>query len=170
MELASPIRVFTRVAMTDFEAEYLAACYRILVEPPCDFFVGKDSRCLQALMGRFAAHNAVLITPANPFSRLLSVAENQQRADEFIELLRRNGFRFVPTRGIDPRGVWPEEQGALVFDVSLDQVDAWLQQFEQNAVVMVEARARTELRWHPFHRGRRGSVDTTTSKQGEEHE
>jgi hypothetical protein len=75
-----------------------------------------------------------LITAANPFSTVLSDAENQARNLQMQHILERYDLTFGPSLGTNRAGDW-QEHGFVIWDVPETFVLNLGQQFDQNAIV-----------------------------------
>jgi hypothetical protein len=69
--------------------------------------------------------------------------------ERLARAIRAAGLAALPASGEDPRGLWEPEPGFCVFDATPEQVDAWLVEFRQNAVVRIEQEQPCRLVWHP---------------------
>jgi hypothetical protein len=131
----------------ELEAAYRQSIY--VVEAPRGnvlLEVGKASPELDLLMDCFEATVAAVITAANPRSRRLPAAENASRHEQ---LLARHpaGHRAVPTVAQDPRGVWPDEHGILVFGLALGEAIGLARAFGQYAILWCRAGEPVQLLW-----------------------
>jgi hypothetical protein len=74
-----------------------------------------------------------VVTSDNPYSQVLSDAENTARRDELEYVLRSRGADVRPSVASDPAGQWPVEMGFAVFDVSADFARTLARTFDQFA-------------------------------------
>jgi len=79
--------------------------------------------------------NYAFLSAHNPRSIMLSPAENTERQENLLELLRVGGLPFAPAEGRDPNGEWRPETGVFLFDVPAGEVHELARVFGQNAVV-----------------------------------
>ncbi len=95
-----------------------------------------------------------VVTAFNPFSRLMSQVENEAHQADLIEAVEAAGLEWFPAAGVDPTGDWEPEPSLGVLDPSDEQLDAWMERFGQNAVVVANAGEATRLGFHPRHAAR----------------
>jgi acetyl esterase/lipase len=74
-----------------------------------------------------------VVTSDNPYSQVLSDAENRARREELEYVLRSRGAEVRPSVASDPAGQWPVEMGFAVFDVSADFARTLARTFDQFA-------------------------------------
>ena len=99
--------------------------------------VGQKCPALQAVFEQHNVTTACYITAYNPFGRLLTRQENEDRNARMRTKLA-TVYPIFDGVGVDPNGEWEGEASILVLgaskDVSLALAEAW----EQNAVVFVD--------------------------------
>jgi nitrile hydratase accessory protein len=134
-------------------AAYRATRYRVFTQPAIDLRIGETSAAMAALLARHGVVSAVFVTAFNPFSERLGVEDNAARQERLEAHLARAGFATIDGAGIDPAGRWPAEDSVLALGADRPAADALLTDFEQNAVVFVEADGGAELWLHPRLRG-----------------
>lgn len=100
--------------------------------------VGEASLRIDALLDRFDADRAIVVTAFNPRSRVLSPEMNARRHEQLVRLLEERKLRFLYGEGRDPTGRWIAETECIVFGISLAEGLALARRFDQNAVVYVE--------------------------------
>jgi len=100
--------------------------------------VGEASPRIDALLDRFDADRAIVVTAFNPRSRVLSPETNAQRHEQLVRLLEERKLRFLYGEGRDPTGRWTAETECIVFGIALAEGLALARRFDQNAVVYVE--------------------------------
>ena len=88
---------------------------------------------------------AVYMTSCNPYSRELSQYENERRLDALRVELRALGVDFLEGAGHVPGDVW-REPSLLVRGLDIERVDRLARTYEQNAVLIVPARAPSRMR------------------------
>ena len=93
-----------------------------------------------------------IVTPDNPFSCPTTVEENIARRTAFRRTVSAAGRLSALSEGHDPTGVWPVEHGLAVIDASDAELDRWMIQFGQNAVLEVPSNVPARLRLHPHAR------------------
>lgn len=107
-----------------------------------------------ALDGARIWQRLAVITAWNPFSAPLSAEANSARQARLVRAVERAGRVHLPALGRDPAGHWAPETSLAVLDPSDEELDDWMLAFGQNAVVVAEADAACELRFHPHERAR----------------
>lgn len=100
----------------------------------------------------FAGHSRLaIITACNPFSEVLGDDVNAERQALLIEAVEAAGLDWFHAAGVDPEEEWTPEPSLAILDPSDQQLDAWLEAFEQNAIVVAECGGLAVLRLHPRH-------------------
>ncbi|MEO9181550.1 MAG: DUF3293 domain-containing protein, partial [Acidimicrobiales bacterium] len=61
-----------------------------------------------------------VLTSDNPFSKVLGVDDNTTRRAELFADLQRRGVRLRHTKGRDPMGEWPVEEGFALLEQSVE--------------------------------------------------
>jgi hypothetical protein len=134
-------------------AAYRAAVYRIFGEPDIDMRIGLVNRDAAALLKRHHAESAVFVTAFNPFGVVLEAPQNQTRQQALRRHIESMNLRALSGVGFDPAETNPHSEASLlVLDSTPILVDALLRDFEQNAVVIVDARGLPQLVLHPTYR------------------
>ena len=100
--------------------------------------VGVASPRIDALLDRYGATRATIVTAFNPRSRVLPPDVNMTRHRSLVELLEERGLPFLYGEGRDPRGEWIAETECIVFGISLADGLDLARRFDQNAVVFIE--------------------------------
>lgn len=99
--------------------------------------VGQQCPALKAVFEQHNVTTACYITAYNPFGRLLTRQENEDRNARMRTKLA-SAYPIFDGVGVDPNGEWEGEASILALgasrDVSLTLAEAW----EQNAVVFVD--------------------------------
>jgi len=99
--------------------------------------VGQQCPALQSVFGQHNVTTACYITAYNPFGRLLTWQENEDRNARMRTKLA-SVYPIFDGVGVDPNGEWEGEASILALgaskDASLTLAEAW----EQNAVVFVD--------------------------------
>jgi hypothetical protein len=112
-----------------FRSAYLQAHYHIN-QPELGFtFSQTPSSALP-----FAGRAFVILTAHNPYSHMLSEAENQRRGQALEEAIQALALDYGHCTGSDPNSDW-REAGFVIWDAPLMVAVALAQQFEQNAIV-----------------------------------
>jgi|GEM_PF-478568 len=97
--------------------------------------IGNKYSELADLMGEVGCDCAMFITPHNPASEQLSSAENEQRFQELLKMVR--GLRSFKGYGVDDAEDWPREESLLVIGYDASQQVSLAHQFGQNAYVSI---------------------------------
>lgn len=131
------------------DAAYRATVYRVeLPDGPLDWRIGRaDADGDRRLRAAGCAREWALVTPANPFSRRLTDAENAQRLQDLLAELQQRGQRHFPARHRDPAGQWPDEAGVLLTDPPSGLAEALGRRWQQNAIVRGRLGEAPELVW-----------------------
>lgn len=78
-----------------------------------------------------------VLTSDNPFSNELGVDENTVRRGELFADLQRRGIRLRHTKGRDPLGEWPIEEGFALLDQSVERTLQLARAWDQFAIYEV---------------------------------
>ena len=124
-------------------AAYRAARYR--VDAGFDLRVDQFCAPLAALHRERGVACSALITACNPGSVRFAAAENAARAEAFKAKIGALGFPFLGGRGIDPQGLWPDEESLLILGLNLDEARSLAIALGQNALIWNGADARPRL-------------------------
>lgn len=107
--------------------------------------IDQYSPSLARLLERCGVQTAAFITGCNPYSQSLSDDENDRRHGQLLAMLNTLGVNCLEGWGRDVDGIWPPERSALILGLSREQACAVGQQFQQNAIVFIEADAVPRL-------------------------
>lgn len=88
-----------------------------------------------------------IITAENPQSKRISSDENKIRMQELENDLIDLKLKFVKSKHLDSRGIWPTENGYAVFDIKRFEALELAEKYEQHAIVYKEQKAKSELIW-----------------------
>ncbi|MDR1163032.1 MAG: DUF3293 domain-containing protein [Candidatus Accumulibacter sp.] len=125
---------------TTYSVETPAESFDLVIDSPHAGF----ARFLQTLDCREWG----VITAHNPGGRIGGGSEeNEARNTALVREIRKNGWRFYPTRHRADRGDWPVEAGFCVLDAPLDALRLLASRFSQLAFVHGEGDARPRLYW-----------------------
>ncbi len=98
----------------------------------------------------FAGHSRLaIVTACNPFSEVLGDAENAERQALLIEAVEAAGLEWFHAAGVDTEEEWTPEPSLAILAPSDQQLDAWMEAFGQNAVVVADCGGRASLRLRP---------------------
>lgn len=109
------------------------------------FHVGEPSAELDRLLALRGADEAVVITAHNPYSDPTLPEVNAAAHRALIATVEAAGHAFVAHVGHDPEGVWPGEDGLLIFGIGHEAACALARRFGQNAHVRCRPGAAPEL-------------------------
>lgn len=131
------------------ERLYRAAEYRVILPSgSLRFRVGRHDPQAESRLRALAEYSSwTIITPVNPRSASLCEQENLARLENFRRELLDQGRRWLPSTSADPAQRWPDEPGALIFDLSPEQARALGHAWQQNAVVRAAIGCAPELIW-----------------------
>lgn len=88
-----------------------------------------------------------ILTPFNPYSRLMTPAENGKRLEELVDLLNRRHQRWLPTLNRDPGGRWPDEPGTFLCDPPPQLTESLGRHFGQFAFLRGQIGQPPHLTW-----------------------
>ncbi|MDR4515220.1 DUF3293 domain-containing protein [Nitrosomonas sp.] len=123
----------------DLVAQYRQADYEVCFGSDV-FVVNIDqySGSMKKLMIAKKASNAAIITAYNPLGRLQGIRKNLRAHLSLQRAFKRHQGFLIESVGIDPAGIWPDEAGFCVLDVSLETICKLGLRFRQNAIVWIE--------------------------------
>ncbi len=132
-----------------FEAAYLETIY-VLTAPDAIFElkIGEFHADFDVWLNQKKITTWVKMTAANPYSRELSLAENDERND----LLRNNliawGYHTLyGSEGKPPHGEWQPEPGFFVPNIQLSTALMLAQKYNQNAILYGYRHGIPQLVW-----------------------
>ena len=132
----------------DLERVYRRACYRLeLPHDPLDFSIGAHNDALCDLLEDQGVRTAAFLTACNPGSRQRDTATNQAAQAALLEAAARLGHPTLPGVAIDPEGVWPDEESALVLGIDAAGATLLARRFGQRALVWINTGGIPELVW-----------------------
>lgn len=99
--------------------------------------VGQQCPALQAVFEQHNVTTACYITAYNPFGRLLTRQENEDRNARMRTKLA-TVYPIFDGVGVDPNGEWEGEASILALGASKDASLALAEAWEQNAVVFID--------------------------------
>jgi hypothetical protein len=137
----------------DLISAYEAADY--WVDFPAGRIILKIGQPCAGVDGFAGRSRLAIVTACNPFSEVLGDAENAERQALLIEAVEAAGLDWFHAAGVDPEEEWTPEPSLAILDPSDQQLDAWMEAFGQNAVVVAECGGRASLRLHPHYVGTR---------------
>ncbi|WP_020539572.1 DUF3293 domain-containing protein [Lewinella cohaerens] len=125
---------------------YQQAIYRIFM-PPISWKIGTVEPGIDKLLQANGAKKAIFLTASNPYSNICSVQKNKEANEALLAWIKENNYTFFEGQGEDPLGVWPPEQSFLILGINAKEALVLGQDWQQNAVVFVEANKPPTLLW-----------------------
>jgi hypothetical protein len=127
---------------------YHAALYRIDTPTPILLRIGAAHPELKTL-ARALQQPAwgAFLSASNPRSRILRPAANDRRLKALQRVLKQARYSWVPGRGLDPFGQWPEEPSLWVPGLPKSVAHALALRFGQNAFVWCDEHTVAHLVW-----------------------
>jgi hypothetical protein len=121
---------------------YQATCYSIL-KPNIDIYIGRENEALQSFLNGRHFDSWCFITAWNPFSKALSLEEN----NVLNKKLEADLINYVvfPGAGRDTLGDWPPEISFFVGNITKENAVFLGKKYEQNAIVYGEVEKMAEL-------------------------
>ncbi|HET8596605.1 MAG TPA: DUF3293 domain-containing protein [Castellaniella sp.] len=135
--------------MDPLDRAYRDAVYRIDTDPPLTVRIGQASPGIAALHHAHQCTESLFISACNPRSRRLRPAGNARRTRALRRALERLGRAWLPARGMDPDGQWPDEPGFWIAAMPLDEGLRLARRFGQNAIVRWPGDTVGQLAWVP---------------------
>ncbi len=121
---------------------YKSTTYKVF-KPNLEIQIGVLNNDLNDLLGKNNATEWAYITAINPYSRVLTDLENQDRHLQLQEVA--NSFLTYEGHGIGTDPSWEPELSLLVIGVSKAEAILIGKKFEQNAIVYGEIYSTPEL-------------------------
>jgi hypothetical protein len=122
-------------------AAYRATTYRVFppaAAAPIDLRI--DQRNAES-----ATTGGAIISACNPYSRVLSAAENQQRMATFRRRLKSTSWSCLPALGIPDAPDWDAEDSLLLIGIPLKSAQHIAADLEQHAWVWIERQQPVRL-------------------------
>jgi hypothetical protein len=127
-------------------AAYRGALYRIeAADGAFTVRVGGADPRLDRILAAHGVAVAALVTAHNPEGRRASDAANRAGEAGLAARIAALGLASLPTAGIDPSGVWPEEPGRLILGLDRAGGIALARGFGQDALLIVRIGVGPEL-------------------------
>lgn len=120
---------------TEFRATDLDITMRIGVRCPK----------LDALFREYKVQAAGFLTAFNPYSKMQSHSENLTAQVRLVARVSEMGLSFLNGVGIDPTGPWEGEDSILILGCKTEVAVRLGREFEQNAVVHIDANRIPQL-------------------------
>ena len=116
---------------------YREAKYVVQYLEPIELRIGRANKSLKGLLDVFDVTTAAFITAFNPYSEVLSDAENEQAQNELRSDIEKLGYEGVFGYGQDVAEEWPREQSYLAVGITESQAEALADKYGQNAYVWI---------------------------------
>lgn len=137
---------------------YLRAIYMIDAADPLTLRVGCRCMGLERLAAsQQSGPGGAFLTACNPRSRRLRPAANARRMRALERTLARDGYTWLPGRGLDPDDLWPEEPSLWVPGLPIRLGQALARRFGQNAFLWCDGQSQVHLIWTP-HSGQTSTL------------
>jgi len=126
---------------------YRGTEYWVATRPPIRVRIGVAQPAICDLHQAHGVDCSTVITAHNPKSQQHSALANQRAHAELTQALEQAGYRKISATGQHPDGSWPAEEGWLVLGMDVAEASLWAEQFEQFAVVCLDAHGVPNLQW-----------------------
>jgi hypothetical protein len=124
---------------------YRGTDYIVWAESALTLRVGVASDGLADLHRRYGVRSSAFVTACNPFSEVLTEADNVQRQVLLAKEVKWLGLRFLEGIGQHPSNEWPGEPSYLVLGLPLANASELAEKFGQNAMVWADVEAVPQL-------------------------
>lgn len=128
--------------MNDLLAAYQSTRYKTF-DLPIVIEIGMVCPALDDLLSQYGLSTWAFITAWNPFSRVLSDAENNHRHTCLKEAVRQ--YKFFEGEGVGAASTWPPERSLLILGIAKDVAVEIGRKYEQNAIVIGKIYQPAEL-------------------------
>ncbi len=88
---------------------------------------------------------AAIISAYNPYSELLSDAENLAAHEALGKFLMDHAYSVTESLNMDPIGTWPAEKSFFIPGIDINTTKSLGQQFRQNTIVWIDRNAIPRL-------------------------
>lgn len=134
--------------ITNLDRAYRSAIYEVYTgKKTIQLSIAKNNPQIDLLLSQCDRSSWAFVTAHNPHSQCLSLAENQQRHQSLIRLLKTHDFILFDGAGKDKDGLWIPEISILILGIQLEYAIALGKQFQQNAIVYGELGKISQLLW-----------------------
>lgn len=121
---------------------YKTAKYIVLIENTlCRITVGNHCSDIDAQLLQHKARAAYFITPENPFSIIVTSAENTLRHKRFIQDVNKAKYPFYEGYGSNEDETWPKESSYLIICDDESKMHQLAGRYGQNAFLKVSLRS-----------------------------
>ncbi len=129
--------------MVDLINAYNTTEYKVY-SPTLVIKIGIANQVLNDLLISFNASTWAYITAFNPFSKILTEAENLKRHEELK--VKIGNYKFFEGEGVGEDKTWKPETSFLIVGISLNEAIEIGKFYEQNAIVVGENNGVPELK------------------------
>lgn len=121
---------------------YLNTNYTVF-NPSITIKIGENNAELDRLLLSNNATEWAYITPFNPFSKVLSEEENNQRFEELKNKI--TAYLFFEGEGVGTDSTWRPEKSLLIIGITKDKAIDIGKEYEQNTIVLGNINHPAEL-------------------------
>jgi membrane-bound lytic murein transglycosylase len=134
----------------EFLDAYHAAEFEVVFDAGKKTFkTGQRINNLSELASTTKVTKIAIVTAYNPFSVLKSKEENELQHKKLIAAVKKSRRKYFPAAGIDPNAKWNAEISLAIVNPSDTELNQWLIEFNQNAIVIIEPMKPIYLQFHP---------------------
>jgi hypothetical protein len=119
--------------------------YRVSGVLPFILKIGKESKELRGLYDKYGYQTAAFLTAFNPYSELVTTAQNEAAHKHLTENLSKKPVMVLEGIGQDSKKEWPPEKSVLVLGLTMGDARDIGNKFRQNAFVWAGADAFPRL-------------------------
>ena len=116
---------------------YREAKYVVEYLEPIVLGIGQANQKLKELLEVFEVKTAAFITAFNPYSEVLSDAENEQAQNRLVSDIEGLGCELVYGYGQDMAEQWPREQSLLALGITESKAEILADKYGQNGFVWI---------------------------------
>lgn len=113
---------------------YRETVYQVL-NPDIAIEIGVANSTLNHFLQQMNARTWAFITAWNPRSQLLTLEENKQRHQAFVEMVEKAGYLYFEGKGVGTNTNWEPEKSVLILNISKENALRIAGYFDQNALV-----------------------------------
>lgn len=115
---------------TELESAYRAAEYRV---GNMRLRIGDKFDGMVAFHDAYGVVESAYVTAHNPASQATDAASNAARQASLEHDIETAEFRYLQGIARDPNGVWPDEDGCLIFGIDVQQAREFARRYGQLA-------------------------------------
>ncbi len=124
------------MSLTKAQIHYYMHTDYVVKQPPLIIHIGSRHPALDALLKQNQAVEWCFITAANPYSRVLSDADNDSRNQQLIAACHGAGWSTYAGYGKSQISDWLPEPSLLVLGISATDAKQLAVRYQQNAIVI----------------------------------